>query len=163
MQPREHSVCLLLGSNIKPEQNIPKAVRLLRDCLTILQISSAWESASVECCYPDYLNLAVLASTRLDASQLKEQLLRPLEAQMGRVRTADKNASRTIDLDIILFDGELIDPELWQQVHRALPVSELFPDYRSEAGEALKDVARRLAESTPIQLRQDISQAVKLN
>ena len=76
---------------------------------------------------------------------------------MGRVRTKDKNASRTIDFDIILFEGQLLDPTLWQQVHQAVPVAELFPDYPSKAGERLKDVANRLAQITPIELRQDVS------
>ena len=73
-----------------------------------------------------------------------------------RVRTEDKNASRTIDIDIILFDGVLLDPDLWQHVHRALPVSELLPDCLSKDGETLQSVAQRLARSTPIQRREDV-------
>lgn len=157
MSPDIHQACLLLGSNIEPEQNIPRAVVLLQEKLTILQVSSIWESASVDCCYPDYLNMALLVSTPLDAKQLKNQVLRPLEAQMGRVRTEDKNASRPIDFDIILFDRTLLDPALWQHAHRAVPVAELFPDYRSEDGDSLEDVANRLTQSTPVQIRKDIS------
>jgi len=152
-----HQVCLLLGSNITPENNIPMAMHLLEEKVPILRVSSVWESASADCCYPDFLNLAVLVSTPLEADQLKEQVLRPLEAQMGRVRTEDKNASRPIDFDIILFDGELYDPALWQQVHRAMPVSEIFPEYRSTEGKQLLEVAKSLAQSTPISIRQDIS------
>jgi len=152
-----HQVCLLIGSNIEPEQNIPRAVDLLQEKLTILRVSSIWESASVDCCYPDYLNMALSVLTPLDAKQLKKQVLRPLEAQMGRVRTEDKNASRPIDFDIILFDGALLDPTLWQHAHRAVPVAELFPDYHSKDGNSLKDVAARLAQSTPVRLRNDIS------
>jgi 2-amino-4-hydroxy-6-hydroxymethyldihydropteridine diphosphokinase len=157
MKTVSHQVCLLLGSNIEPEKNIPKAINLLQEKLTILRVSSVWESASVDCCYPDFLNLAVLLSTPLDANQLKKQVLRPLEAQMGRVRTKDKNASRPIDFDVILFDGELQDPDLWQHVHRAMPVSEIFPDYHSTAGQSLSEAAKRLAQSSPILVRHDIS------
>ena len=152
-----HQACLLLGSNIEPEQNIPRAVDLLKERLIVVKASSVWESASVDCCYPDYLNLALLVSTPLDANQLKEQVLRPLEAQMGRVRSEDKNASRPIDFDIILFDGECLDPALWQHAHQAVPVAELFPDYPSGIGETLKEVANRLALTTPIQIRKNIS------
>jgi len=152
-----HQVCLLLGSNIEPENNIPKAMNLLKEKVTILRISSVWESASVDCCYPDFLNLALLISTPLEANQLKEQVLRPLEAHMGRVRTEDKNASRPIDFDIILFDGELDDPAIWQQVHRAMPVSEIFPDYCSPDGQQLSEIAKSLALLTPISIRYDIS------
>lgn len=163
MSTAEHEVCLLLGSNIEPERNIPRAVELLRERLAVLQVSSAWESASVDCCYPDYVNLALLATTFLDAVQLKQLVLRPLEARMGRVRTEDKNAPRPIDFDIILFDGELLDPDLWQHVHRAMPVSELIPNYTSRNGETLEAVANRMAEITPIQLRKDIILALPGN
>jgi 2-amino-4-hydroxy-6-hydroxymethyldihydropteridine diphosphokinase len=152
-----HQACLLLGSNIEPEKNIPQAVSLLQVHLTILKASDIWESASVDCCYPDYLNMALSVLTPMDATQLKTRVLRPLEAQMGRVRTEDKNASRPIDFDIILFDGALLDSDLWQHAHRAVPVAELFPDYLSEGGDSLKDVATRLAQTTPVQIRKDIS------
>ncbi len=156
MKDSTHQVCLLLGSNIDPERNIPLAIQLLRHELTILETSSIWESASVDCCYPDFLNMAVLVATRLDARQLKQQVLRPLETRMGRVRTSDKNAPRTIDLDIILFDGQVIDPALWHHAHRAVPVAELLPGYLSAGGERLKDVAMRLAQATTIKMRTDI-------
>jgi 2-amino-4-hydroxy-6-hydroxymethyldihydropteridine diphosphokinase len=156
-----HQVCLLLGSNIEPDKNIPKAMNLLKEQVTILRVSSVWESASADCCYPDYLNLAVMVSTPLEADPLKEQVLRPLETQMGRVRTEDKNASRPIDFDIIIFDGALVDPALWQHVHRAMPVSEIFPEYHSPEGKQLSETAKSLAQSTPISIRQDISSIVK--
>jgi len=160
MEEEMHQACLLLGSNIEPERNIPRAVDLLNERLTILQVSSVWESASAECCYPDYLNLAALVATHLPASELKEKVLRPLEEQMGRVRTEDKNAARPIDLDIILFDGALLDPTLFEYAFRAVPVAEIFPEYPSAQGEALKDIARRLAETFPVQLRKDITVTV---
>src|SRR4030066_1312209 len=127
MSTLAHQACLLLGSNIEPELNIPRAVSLLQENLTVLQVSSVWETASVDFCYPNYLNLAVLVSTHLGLDQLKEQVLRPLEEQMGRVRTAARNAPRPIDLDIVLFDGELKDPGLWQHVPLATPVAGLCP------------------------------------
>ncbi len=155
--PAAHHVCLLLGSNIEPELNIPKAVELLQEKLKVLQVSSVWESPSTDCCYPDYLNMAVVVETTLDAQQLKSQLLRPLEACMGRVRTQDKNASRTIDFDIILFDGVVVDHNLWINAHRAIPVAELFPRIPSVSGEPLKILACRMRRTAPIQKRKDIS------
>ena len=151
-----HQACVLIGSNIEPEQNIPRAVTLLQENLTILQHSSVWESASVDCCYPNFLNMALVVATQMDAMELKEQLLRPLEARMGRVRSEDINASRQIDFDIILFDGEVQDQSLWQHAHCAVPVAEIFPEFCNDTGETLKDIATRLAQSTPIQIRKDI-------
>jgi 2-amino-4-hydroxy-6-hydroxymethyldihydropteridine diphosphokinase len=157
MSTTTHQACLLLGSNIEPALNLPRAVALLQEKLVIRQLSSVWESPSTDCCYPDYLNMAVLAETLLDAQQLKYQLLRPLEASMGRVRTEDKNAARPIDIDIVLFDGVVIDSTLWHNAHRAIPISEIFPRLRVESGETLKALARRMAKTAPIQVRKDIS------
>ncbi len=156
MSAELHQACLLLGSNIEAEENIPLAIRLLRQQLDILKLSSAWESASVECCYPDFLNMAALVTTNLEAQGLKWQVLRPLETRMGRVRTDDKNAARPIDLDIILFDKQVLDPDLWLQVHRATPVAEIFPELRSASGETLLEASRRLQQVTGIQVRKDI-------
>lgn len=153
----KHQACLLLGSNIEPEINIPRAVSLLQAKLTIVRVSSVYETPSADCCYPNYLNMAVLVSTELDRQNLRDRILRPLEASMGRVRSDDKNASRTIDLDIILFDGQVIDSEIWQQVHVAVPVSELLPSCRDQTGRILKNVAHTLARTMTIQPRPDVT------
>jgi 7,8-dihydro-6-hydroxymethylpterin-pyrophosphokinase len=75
---------------------------------------------------------------------------------MGRLRSADKNAMRSIDLDIILFDRRLLDPMLWHFAHRAVPVAEIQPDIRSEAGETLKETAAKFMSKGFIRLRQDV-------
>jgi 2-amino-4-hydroxy-6-hydroxymethyldihydropteridine diphosphokinase len=148
----EHQVCLLLGSNIQPRKNLALGVKLLGWQVQILRLSSLWETASVGSSGPDFLNQAALALTTLEADGLKQKVLRPLEAQLGRVRGADKNAPRTFDADIILFDQQQLDPNLWLFAHRAVPVAELLPDYRSAEGELLKDAASLLAKTTPIHL-----------
>ena len=157
MKQSMHRVGLLLGSNIQPEKNLPLAVNLLQKQLTILQTSSVWESKAVGSDGANILNAAMLALTSLEAKILKEQVLRPLEAQLGRVRTSDKNAPRTIDIDILLFDEQLLAPDLWQYAFRAVPMAEILPDYQSKTGEFLKDAAVRLAQTTPIWVRQDVS------
>ena len=156
MTALEHQVCLLLGSNIQPEKNLTLGLNLLRNMITISQLSSVWETPSVGSSGPDFLNLAVLITTSLKATELKAQVLRPLEKQLGRVRSANKNAPRTLDIDIILFDGLLLDQSLWSNAHRAVPVAEILPDYLSTRGDTLKDVASELAKSTFIHLRSDV-------
>lgn len=151
-----HQVCLLLGSNIQPEENILLAVEHLKHSVDILKISSVWQSPSVGFAGPDFLNLAVLAATPLTAAELKEQVLRPLEDRLGRARTADKNAPRTMDIDIILFDSVELDPILWQYAFRAVPVAELLPEYRSKSGSLLKDAAAELSEVSPLSPRPDM-------
>ncbi len=151
-----HQACLLLGSNIEPEKNLPRAVDLLRQQVSLLRTSSVWQTPPVGHPGPDFLNMAVLVTTSLSAKDLKESVLRPLEASLGRVRSADKNAPRTIDLDIILFDGQLMDAGLYTYAHRAVPVAELLPDLRSPQGEPLEKVAARLSKTDSIRLKSGV-------
>jgi 2-amino-4-hydroxy-6-hydroxymethyldihydropteridine diphosphokinase len=156
MTAPEHQACLLLGSNIQPEKNLTSGLNLLRNMVTISRRSSVWETPSVGSSGPDFLNLAVLITTPLKADELIAQVLRPLEKQLGRVRSANKNAPRTFDADIILFDNRLLDQNLWRYAHRAIPVSEVLPDYPSSQGDTLKDVASELAKTAHIHLRPDV-------
>ncbi|MCJ7582541.1 MAG: hypothetical protein MUP98_18655 [Candidatus Aminicenantes bacterium] len=75
---------------------------------------------------------------------------------MERICTADKNAPRPIDLDIILFDGLVLDLSLWLFAHRAVPMAEIRPDIRSEAGETLKETAAKFVSAGSIRLRPDV-------
>jgi 2-amino-4-hydroxy-6-hydroxymethyldihydropteridine diphosphokinase len=156
MKTKEHQICLLLGSNIQPEKNLALGVGLLHSKVKIPRVSSVWETPAVGSPGPNFLNMALLVLTTLDAELFKEKVIRPLETQLGRVRSADKNAPRTIDIDIILFDNQLLDPNLWRFAHRAVPVAEILPDYRSDRGELLKEAASRLAETTRIRLQPDL-------
>jgi 2-amino-4-hydroxy-6-hydroxymethyldihydropteridine diphosphokinase len=152
----EHQACLLLGSNIQPEHNLPLAIDQLQDHLTILRVSRVWETASVGSAGPNFLNAAILVHTTLKQKSLKLEILNPLEAKMGRVLSADRNAPRPIDLDIILFDGRVQDPALWHYAHRAVPVAEIQPDLRSDTGESLKEIAGKFVSGGSIRLRTDV-------
>ncbi|MDX9864378.1 MAG: 2-amino-4-hydroxy-6-hydroxymethyldihydropteridine diphosphokinase [Anaerolineaceae bacterium] len=157
MNLAEYSTCLLLGSNIEPEKYLPRAVNLLQQQMAVIQTSSVWESQAIGSEGPNFLNAAVLALTQLNADSLKEQVLRPMEVQLGRVRTADKNAPRTIDIDLILFDQHVLDAALWQYAHCAVPVAEILPKYQSKTGAYLKDTAAHLSRMTPVWIRKEIS------
>jgi 2-amino-4-hydroxy-6-hydroxymethyldihydropteridine diphosphokinase len=152
-----HEVCIALGSNIEPQLNIPEAIDRLSKYVKIMGVSKIWESAAVGDKGPDFLNAAILVHTGLDAESLKQEVLLRIEAQLKRVRTANKNAPRTIDLDIVTYNKQILDDELWTRAHVALPVSELLPDlHHPQTGEALTLVAQRLAKSTPIREREGV-------
>ncbi len=124
----QHGAVILVGSNIEPEHYIAQALEQLKQRVTVELISDAWVTPAVGSPGPDFINLAVLIKTDLDIDRLKHDVLKQVEQQLGRVRSADKYAPRTIDLDIILFEGVVIDESLWMQAHIALPVSELCPE-----------------------------------
>ena len=61
------------------------------------------------------------------------------------MRTADKNAPRPIDLDIIIFDGQVIDTELWSRLYIAGPFAEIIPELVNPVtGLSLKAIADQL-------------------
>jgi len=156
--PNLHLVCILLGSNILPEMNIPQAIRHLSRHIIVARISSVWESEAVGSPGPNFLNAALLGYSPLHPARLKTRLLRPLEAKMGRVRTSDKNAARTIDLDVVVFDWHPIDHHLWEYAHAAVPVAEVMPEITNPVtGDRLQQVAKRLARQTCLTRRSDLS------
>ena len=125
-----HQVYLSIGSNIEPEINLPKSIQLLCDYGQVKEISSIWESEAVGSDGPNFLNLCVLFLTELQPADLKEQIIRPIESRLGRIRYADKNAPRTIDLDIVLFDNQPLNVEFWEYAFVVVPLAELLPDYQ---------------------------------
>ncbi len=142
-----HQAYLCLGSNIEPAQNLRQAIDRLRQRTRLLALSICWETAAVGSSGPNFLNIGALVETPLSAAELKEQVLAPIEKELGRVRSADKYAPRTIDLDITVFDGQVLDPEIWRRVYLALIFAEMLPNLRSpESGEPLPETARRLRE-----------------
>jgi len=125
-----HQAYLSLGSNIQPEVNLPKAIELLREYGEILKGSNAWESESVGSDGPNFLNACVLFLTPLLYAELKDQVIHPIEAKLGRKRSKDKYAPRTIDIDIVLFDDELCNEKFWKQAFVVIPLAEIYPEYK---------------------------------
>ncbi len=147
-----HTACLLLGSNIEGEKNLVEALNLLKSEITLLESSGVYHSPAVGSDGPDFLNAALLAKTSLSREALKEEVFRPIEAKLKRVRTHDKNAPRTIDIDLITYDGEVVDPTLWDYGHIALPVGEILPSHMK-----IKEVAMALAHSSSVVRKEELS------
>lgn len=125
---KPHDVYLSLGSNIEPETNLPRAIEMLGKYGRVKEVSGAWESHAVGSDGPNFLNASVLLETEIPPAELKDKLARPIETAMGRVRTADKNAPRPIDIDVMLADGEAFNLDRWDSAFVLLPIAELLPD-----------------------------------
>lgn len=155
----KHLIYLGLGSNIKPQENIVQALFLLKQFANLEKVSSVWETPPVG--FPDgpnFLNAVVLIRSNFDLSQFKTKVIHQIESQLGRQRTANKNAPRPIDLDILIFDEQIVDEEIWKQIHWAMPLSELIPNFvHTASGENLATIAEKLSRSKPIHRRSDIN------
>jgi len=152
-----HTVYLSIGSNINPKFNIPRAILFLRQLDNHPFFSTPYETRPVGGEGPNFINLSVKLVTHLDTHHLKKRVIGDIEARLGRVRCADKNAPRTIDLDIIVFDEQITDAEIWKRVYLAVPLAELWPTLiHPVTGENLIDVARQLSLKNPIIPRFDL-------
>lgn len=128
-----------LGANIDPEQNLRRAVALLRERSRLVAVSPVYRTSPVgRPDAPPFLNAAVELDDARDPAELKHGLLRPIEAELGRVRTADRDAPRPIDLDLLLV-GDLVvddrergvvlpDPEILHHLHLIRPLADIAPD-----------------------------------
>ena len=161
MKSQVNRVILLLGSNIQPETNLPQAIQLLAERFPISGVSSVWETPAIGSDGPKFLNAAVLIESFLTPQTMKTFVLRPLEASLGRIRTSDKNASRTIDLDVAVWDEQTWDQDIWHYAHAAIPVAELMSELRQEnTGDNLAQVARNFRSQTEINLQLEITQEI---
>jgi len=149
-------VYVVLGSNIAPEQNLVRAVALLRGYGNLVGLSSVYQtSPQGDPNQADFLNMAVCLQTTYPIETFKTKVIGEIEQQLGRERDPhNKNAPRTIDLDIALWDSESRDygskpwhvPEadILRFAHVALPLAELAPDYlHPEKGQTLGQIAAR--------------------
>ena len=157
MTNKLHQVYLSLGSNIEAEVHLPQAMHLLRKVGQVEAVSGVWETHAVGSDGPNFLNMCVLFRSHLQPYELKEQIIRPIEAELGRVRYADKNAPRTIDIDIVSFDATPLNTEFWDYAFVAVPLAELIPDFEHPLRrEKLIRVAEQLQGQVWIVPRKDI-------
>ncbi|MCS6907543.1 MAG: 2-amino-4-hydroxy-6-hydroxymethyldihydropteridine diphosphokinase [Anaerolineales bacterium] len=148
----EHIAHISLGSNILPHVHLPKAIETLSRQLALLAISSVYETLPVGSSGPNFLNaVAVLRTPHLTPHHLKEKTLRPLEAALGRQRTADKFAARTIDLDILAWDGKILDRDVFRYAHLAVPLAEVLGLYPlRHANRRIQRLAEQFQRQRPL-------------
>jgi 2-amino-4-hydroxy-6-hydroxymethyldihydropteridine diphosphokinase len=156
-----------LGSNIHPEENLPAAVRLLEGYGKVVAVSSVWESPPLgPRDQPNYLNAAVCLRTALSLRQCQEKLVPEIERALGRVRTTDKHAPRTIDIDLMLFNREVTtighrsipNEEILERPFVAIPLAEIAPHYvHPLTGQTLAEIAAKFKLSEgALQKRTDV-------
>ena len=163
---------LSLGSNINPETNLTAALRLLSRQTELSAVSSVWETKPVGFTdQANFLNMAVIVKTELAARDLKQQVLLDIERKLKRVHQANKNAPRTIDLDISLFnrhvfqlgDNHIPDPDIFKRPFIVIPLAEIAADYiHPETGQTLAEIASHFTtEASEMSQKKNISQTLK--
>lgn len=143
--PAGRAVCFVsLGANLAsaaggPEHTVLKAFEALAALSeSALIVSSLWQTAPLDCPEgsPPFVNaVAAFIAQAADPQELL-QALQKLENEAGRRRNAQRNAARPLDLDLLLFGGEiretadLILPHPRMAARRFVlePLAEIVPD-----------------------------------
>ena len=132
-------VCIALGANLGDrEANLRSALRAIEDVARISAVSSLYETDAVT---PDgsegppYYNAACRIETELAPSPLL-RFLQSVEGQIGRLPDARRWAPRLIDLDLLLYDSDIVEtddltvphPRLAERPFVLVPLAEIAAD-----------------------------------
>ena len=129
------TVYLGLGSNESPEANLGLAIAELEKRYGELAISAIYRSAAVGFDGEDFLNLVVRLQSE-DSPQAICEEIELIHDLAGRVRGSDKWRTRSLDVDLLLYD-DLVKDERPIRVPREdilrysfvlRPLAELAPD-----------------------------------
>lgn len=134
-----NGIFLLLGSNQgDPIQKLSQArTRLEQEVGKIIKQSAVYKTAAWgKTDQPDFYNQVIQLSGTLDPHPLLEKIL-GIEKELGRVRL-EKWGSRSIDIDILFIDDQLIDttdlkvphPGIPSRKFTLVPLAEIAPDFR---------------------------------
>ena len=93
-----------VGSNIDKIKNIKGCLRILEDLFGKIKISPIYQSKAIGMVGEDFFNLVVRFETTLGINAL-ESKLREIEYYFGRKRNQPPHTSRTLDIDLLLFNN----------------------------------------------------------
>ncbi len=129
---------LSLGSNLGSKlENLQQAIDLIDEKIgSVVNISSIYKTASWGFDSEDFYNICVQVSTGLNPENLLKAIHK-IELSLGRKRTSDKEyKARTIDIDVLLFDNEIIfskelivpHKEMLSRKFIMVPLAEIAPN-----------------------------------
>ncbi len=127
---------LSLGSNIEPEKHLRAAVAELRERFGDVLLSPFYRTPAVGFDGADFLNAAARIETGLSPEEL-DAWLHALEDRHARDRGGPRFSSRTLDVDLLLYDDrilrgtghlELPRAELAKQAFVLKPMADIAPE-----------------------------------
>ena len=118
-------VLLGMGSNIEPELNLARAATALRIQFDGITFSSVYRSAAVGMAGDDFLNACCLFDSELSQQEINS-LLKSVEDAQQRDRSKGSWKPRTLDLDLLIYDKQIIGDDLHRYAHAFVPAAELI-------------------------------------
>jgi len=133
-----NDVIVGMGSNIDPLSNLEKALRVIEKKFPGLAASGFVETAPLG--FKDqahFYNGALRFKTEMDRVALKSWLL-TIEKDFGRIRTANKNGPRTLDLDLLVWNGKIVDKDVPERDFLQNAIEVLWPGLIEGQGKNIK-------------------------
>jgi GTP cyclohydrolase IV len=123
-----HDLYIGIGSNLGDRQgNILAALQRLRSRAQITAVSAFYESAAAHGAEgPAYLNIAAALRCELDEEAFK-RFARDVELAVGRARATRPLEPRPIDVDVLAYDGVIVQPHLEARPYNLAPLAEIAP------------------------------------
>lgn len=119
-----------VGSNIEPRIHLPRARERIAERHVIVAESPLVETSPVGYLHqPDFTNGALLLETGIDRQRLRADL-KAIEIALGRRPGTERYGPRTIDLDIVVWNGEVIDPDIYTRNYLREAVLAVLPDLK---------------------------------
>ncbi len=123
-----NEVIISVGSNIKPQLNVRLAQKYISEITDFIKASGFYVTKPMDYLeQPDFFNGAFLINTKFDYEELNAWL-KKIELKQGRIKTENKAGPRCIDLDIIVWNGEIIDDTFYKWNFIKKVVLELKPE-----------------------------------
>lgn len=141
-------IYISLGSNIEREANTREGVKALRGRFGELQLSAVYESEAVGFEGDAFYNMVIACEVNEDVHSAN-RALREIEDANGRDRSGPKFSSRTLDLDLLLYDDLVIDElglklpreEILHNAFVLWPLAEIAPELtHPEAGKTYAEL-----------------------
>ena len=118
----QNQIVLSLGSNIGNRlDSIESAIAIIHnEVATVVKISSIYETPAWGFESDPFFNCTILIHTTKSAQKILSQVLK-IEKQLGRIRNDEKTyQARTIDIDIISCNEEIIETENLEIPHKQM-------------------------------------------
>lgn len=110
-----HECIIGIGSNIEPEKNIGLAIEMIRRDFEVVSVSELVCTSPIGIPdQPDFLNGALKVRVSVEKESFVTYL-KKVEDLLHRDRTLPKYGPRTIDLDVVVWDGEIVDPDYYRR------------------------------------------------
>lgn len=124
-----HLVVIGVGSNQNPEANILRAREAIAAGQRLLRCSQFRTTDPIgDVGQMPYQNGVFVMETSWEPAALKEWLVR-LEESLGRDRQSAAKNFIPIDLDLLIWDGVVLDTDIYKRSYLKEAVLEVLPDF----------------------------------